>query len=60
MQKCSMLTRAANWQLSFLYQIRRFKIELWGAIFKHYRHENVALHTPFFYLKMNHLEVLNP
>ena len=35
-----------------------FKIEIQGAIVKRYLHENVALQTPTFYMKMNHFDIV--
>ena len=35
-----------------------FKIEIQGTIFKRYLYENVALHTPIFYIKMNHFDIV--
>ena len=34
------------------------KIEICGTLFKTYLHENEALHTPTFYMKMNHFDIL--
>ena len=58
MQKRSMLIRAANWQSPYLYDFAVFKIEILDAIFKGYLHENEALHTPTFYIKMNHFGII--
>ena len=35
-----------------------FKIEIKAAIFKRYLHENEVLHTPTFYMKMNHFDIV--
>ena len=35
-----------------------FKIEICGTLFKRYLHENEALHTPNFYMKMNHFKLV--
>ena len=48
MQKRSMLTRAANWQLSFLYQIRRFQNKNLGCNFQTLLARNLGLAHPFF------------
>ena len=57
MKKRSMLKRAANLQSSFSYHFTVFKIEILGAIFKRDLHENKALHTRTFYMKMNHFDI---
>ena len=48
MQKRSMLTRAANWQLSFLYQIRRFQNRNLGCNFQTLLARKRGLAHPFF------------
>ena len=48
MQKRSMLTRAANWQLSFLYQIRRFQNRYLGCNFQTLLARKRGLADPFF------------
>ena len=35
-----------------------FKIKICGTLFKRYLHENDALHTPPFYIKMNKLNIV--
>ena len=35
-----------------------FKIEICGTLLKHYLHENEVLHTPTFYMKMNHVNIV--
>ena len=35
-----------------------FKIEIKGTIFKRYLHENEVLHTPTFYIEMNHFDIV--
>ena len=46
---------AAIWQ--FYTNFAVFKIEIQCAIFKRYLHKTVALHTPSFYIKMNHFDI---
>ena len=50
-RKCSMLIRATNWQMPFLYRRRRFQNRNLKTLFKHYLHENEVFHRPTFYLK---------
>ena len=58
MQKRSMQIRDVNWQSSWQSNFAVFKIEIKGAIFKRYLHENKALHTPTIYMKMNHFDIV--
>ena len=61
MGKRFILISPTNWQLPFLYQLRFctiFKIEICGGLFKRYLHENDALHTLSFYMKMNHFNIV--
>ena len=51
MRKRFMIMRATNWQLLFLYQVRRFHNRLCGTFFKRYLHKNEALDTRIFIRK---------
>ena len=52
-KKCSMLIRAANWELSFLYQLRGFR-NTFQALFARKR----GLTHPYFVYKMNHFNIV--
>ena len=54
MRKHLMLTRATNWQFSFLCQLRRFQNRnFWYALHDmRYLHENETLHIPTFIWKL--------
>ena len=34
------------------------KIEIWGTLFKRYLDKNDAFHTPTFYMKVNHINIV--
>ena len=53
-----MLIRATDWQLMFLYQLRRFRNMSFWYFFQTFFHENKALHTANFLIKMNHFNIV--
>ena len=43
----------------FLYaNLAVLKAEMYGTFFKRYLHKNEALHTPTFYMKINHFNIV--
>ena len=47
-----------KWKMSFYSNVNVFKIEICGTLCKHQLHKNKALHTPTFYVKKNHFNIV--
>ena len=58
MQKRSMLIRAANWQSPFLNQFRCFQNRNLGCNFQILFTRKRGFVHPYFYMKMNHLDIV--